>query len=107
LRLLHGKKYHERFKDMRLGEARLVLKDDGSLYLNVVFRQAVVLPEMARMPKLSPLTLMRTPSYMATMTSSRGLRLTRGLLGRAISLSADDTIKDSWQRATGEATGEV
>ena len=45
LRLLHGK-YHDKFRDMKLGEARLVLKDDGSLYLNVVFRQAVMLPEM-------------------------------------------------------------
>jgi len=45
LRLLHGR-YHERFEGMKPGEARLVLKKDGSLYLNVVFRQAVVLPEM-------------------------------------------------------------
>jgi putative transposase len=46
LRLLHGK-YHDKFKDMKLGEAQLVLKDDDSLYLNVVFRQAVVLPEIS------------------------------------------------------------
>jgi putative transposase len=45
LRLLHGR-YHDRFKNMKPGEARLVLKKDGSLYLNVVFRQVVVLPEM-------------------------------------------------------------
>jgi putative transposase len=45
LRLLHGR-YHERFKDMELGGARLVLRDDGNLYLNVVFRQTIVLPEM-------------------------------------------------------------
>jgi putative transposase len=45
LRLLHGR-YHDRFKDMKLGEARLVLKKDGNLYLNVVFRQTIVLPEM-------------------------------------------------------------
>jgi putative transposase len=45
LRLLHGR-YHDRFKDMKLGEARLVLKKDGNLYLNVVFRQTVVLPEV-------------------------------------------------------------
>jgi hypothetical protein len=45
LRLLH-EKYHERFKDMELGEAQLVLKDDGNLYLNVVFRQTIVLPEV-------------------------------------------------------------
>jgi putative transposase len=45
LRLLHGR-YHEKFKDMRLGEAWLVLKDDGNLYLNVVFRQTIVLPEI-------------------------------------------------------------
>jgi putative transposase len=45
LRLLHGK-YHDKFKDMRLGEAWLVLKDDGNLYLNVVFRQTIVLPEI-------------------------------------------------------------
>ena len=47
LRLLYGKKYHERFKDMKPGEARLVLRDNGSLYLNVAFRQAVVLPEIS------------------------------------------------------------
>ncbi|MCL7394421.1 MAG: RNA-guided endonuclease TnpB family protein, partial [Thaumarchaeota archaeon] len=45
LRLLHGK-YHDKFKDMKPGEARLVLRDDGSLYLNVVFRQTIVLPEI-------------------------------------------------------------
>jgi putative transposase len=45
LRLLYGR-YHDRFKDMRLGEARLVLRDDGNLYLNVVFRQTIVLPEI-------------------------------------------------------------
>jgi len=45
LRLLHGK-YHERFKGMELGEARLVLRDDG-LYLNVSFSQRVTLPEMS------------------------------------------------------------
>jgi len=46
LRLLHGK-YHDKSKSMRLGEAQLVLKDDGNLYLNVAFRQAVVLPEIS------------------------------------------------------------
>jgi putative transposase len=46
LRLLHGR-YHEKFKDMKLGEARLVLKDDNNLYLHVAFRQAVVLPEVS------------------------------------------------------------
>jgi putative transposase len=45
LRLLHGR-YHDRFKGMKLGEARLVLRDDGNLYLNVVFRQTIVLPEI-------------------------------------------------------------
>jgi len=45
LRLLHGR-YHDKFKGMKPGEARLVLRDDGSLYLNVVFRQAVMLPEV-------------------------------------------------------------
>jgi len=45
LKLLHCR-YHERFKGMRLGGARLVLKDGGNLYLNVVFRQTIVLPEM-------------------------------------------------------------
>jgi len=43
LRLLHGK-YHNKFKGMEHGEARLVLRDDG-LYLNVSFSQTVVLPE--------------------------------------------------------------
>jgi putative transposase len=46
LRLLHGR-YHDKFKDMKPGEARLVLKDDGNLYLNVVFRRAVMLPEIS------------------------------------------------------------
>ena len=45
LRLLHGR-YYERFKGMALGEARLVLRDDGSLYLSAVFRQTIILPEM-------------------------------------------------------------
>ena len=45
LKLLHCR-YHERFKGMRLGGARLVLKDGGNLYLNVVFRQTIVLPEI-------------------------------------------------------------
>jgi putative transposase len=51
LRLLHGK-YHEKFKNMKLGEARLVLRDDGNLYLNVAFRRAVVLPEMSANAKV-------------------------------------------------------
>jgi putative transposase len=46
------KKYHERFKDMKPGEARLVLKDDGNLYLNVVFRRAVALPEISADAKI-------------------------------------------------------
>jgi putative transposase len=45
VRLLHGR-YHDRFKGTRLGEARLVLREDNNLYLHVVFRQAVVLPEI-------------------------------------------------------------
>ena len=45
LRLLHGR-YHDKFKGMKPGEAWLVLRDDGNLYLNVVFRQAVMLPEV-------------------------------------------------------------
>jgi putative transposase len=45
LKLLYGK-YHQKFKDMKLSEARLVLEKDGNLYLNVVFRQAVMLPEI-------------------------------------------------------------
>ncbi|MCL7394523.1 MAG: hypothetical protein LZ169_06880, partial [Thaumarchaeota archaeon] len=32
---------------MKLGEARLVLRDDSDLYLNVAFRWAVVLPEVS------------------------------------------------------------
>jgi putative transposase len=44
LRLLHGR-YHDKFKNMKPGEAWLVLKED-SLYLHVAFRQAVVLPEI-------------------------------------------------------------
>jgi putative transposase len=46
LKLLYGK-YHERFKGMKLGEARLVLKNDNSLYLHVTFRQTVTLPEVS------------------------------------------------------------
>jgi len=32
---------------MKLGEARLVLRDDSDLYLNIAFRWAVVLPEVS------------------------------------------------------------
>jgi putative transposase len=46
LRLLHGR-YHDRFRGMGFGEARLVLKEDGDLYPNVAFRRAVVLPEIS------------------------------------------------------------
>ena len=46
LKLLHGK-YHDKFKNMKLGEARLVLRDDGNFYLNVTFRLAVMLPEVS------------------------------------------------------------
>jgi putative transposase len=46
LRLLHGR-YHDKFGDMKPSEAQLVLKDDGNLYLNVVFRQTIVLPEIS------------------------------------------------------------
>jgi len=45
LRLFHGK-YHEKFKGMRLGEARLVLREDG-LYLHVAFHRMVALPEVS------------------------------------------------------------
>jgi len=45
LRLLQGK-YHDRFKNMRPGEAQLVLRDDG-LYLNVSFSHMVMLPEIS------------------------------------------------------------
>jgi len=38
-KLLHGD-YHERFKDMRIGQAWLVRRDDG-VYLNVVFSRKV------------------------------------------------------------------
>jgi len=51
LRLLHGR-YHDKFKGMKPGEAWLVLRDDGSLYLNVVFRRAVVLPEVSADAKI-------------------------------------------------------
>jgi putative transposase len=46
LRLLHGR-YHEKFREMGFSEARLVLREDGSLYLHIIFRQAVVLPEIS------------------------------------------------------------
>jgi len=39
LKLLHGK-YHERFKDWRVGQAWLIKKDDN-MFLNVVFRKEV------------------------------------------------------------------
>jgi putative transposase len=45
LRLLHGE-YHEKFRGMEVGEARLVLREDG-LYLNVSFSQMVMLPELS------------------------------------------------------------
>ena len=45
LRLLHGK-CHDKFRGMEVGEARLVLRDDG-LYLNVSFSQMVMLPELS------------------------------------------------------------
>ncbi len=50
LRLLRGK-YHDKFRDMKLGEGRLVLKD-GNLYLNVAFRRAVALPEVSANDKV-------------------------------------------------------
>jgi putative transposase len=46
LKLLHGK-YHDKFKNMKLDEAQLVLRDDGNFYLNVTFRLAVMLPEVS------------------------------------------------------------
>jgi len=46
LRLFHGR-YHDKFRDMELGEARLVLREDGDLYLNVAFSRTVTLPEMS------------------------------------------------------------
>jgi len=51
LRLLHGR-YHDKFKSMELGEARLVLKKGGDLYLNVVFRQTIMLPEISADAKI-------------------------------------------------------
>ena len=45
LKLLH-RRYHEKFKRMEMGEARLVLGDNG-LYLNVSFSQMVMLPELS------------------------------------------------------------
>jgi len=88
LRLLHGK-YHDKFKSMRLGEAQLVLKDDGNIYLNVFFRQAIMLSEVSADARSSPSTLTRTSSSMATTTSLRGLRRTRGLLEPDTSSNAD------------------
>jgi putative transposase len=51
LRLLCGK-YHDRFKEMELGEARLVLREDGDLYLDVAFSRTVMLPEMSAEAKV-------------------------------------------------------
>jgi len=51
LRLLH-REYHERFRGMEHGEARLVLGDDGNLYLNVAFFQMVTLPEISADAKI-------------------------------------------------------
>jgi len=45
LRLLHGE-YHERFRGMEHGEARLVLRDD-CLYLDVALSRTVELPEIS------------------------------------------------------------
>jgi putative transposase len=50
LRLLH-REYHERFRGMEHGEARLVLSDDG-LYLNVAFSQTVTLPDISADAKI-------------------------------------------------------
>jgi len=36
LRLFHGE-YHDKFRKMKRGEARLVLRGDGNFYLNVAF----------------------------------------------------------------------
>jgi len=46
LRLFHGK-YYDRFKEMRICEARLVLREDGNLYFDVAFSWTVMLPEMS------------------------------------------------------------
>jgi putative transposase len=51
LRLLHGR-YHDKFREMKVGEAQLVLKDDSNLYLNVAFRRAIVLPEISANTKV-------------------------------------------------------
>jgi hypothetical protein len=51
LRLLHGR-CHDRFKGMKPGEARLVLEEDGNLYLNVVFPRTAVLPEISAEAKI-------------------------------------------------------
>jgi len=51
LRLLHGR-YHDRFKEMRLSEARLVLKGDDDLYLHAIFLQWVKLPEASAEAKV-------------------------------------------------------
>ena len=51
LKLPHGR-YHEGFKGMRAGEARLVLREDGNLYLNVAFHQMVNLPEVSAEAKI-------------------------------------------------------
>jgi len=51
LRLLHGR-YHDKFRGMMPSEARLVLKEDGNLYLNVAFHQKVNLPEISAEAKV-------------------------------------------------------
>ena len=51
IKAAHGK-YHEKFRGEGLGEARLVLMEDGDLYLDAAFSRTVTLPEMSANAKV-------------------------------------------------------
>jgi putative transposase len=87
LRLLHGK-YHDKFKNMKLGEARLVLKDDNSLYLYVTFRQVVTLPEISADAKIIAIDINENViaygnnEFVERLETSEGIIRTRYFLKR-------------------------
>ncbi|MCL7394308.1 MAG: RNA-guided endonuclease TnpB family protein [Thaumarchaeota archaeon] len=101
LRLLHGR-YHEKFKNMRLGEARLVLKDDGNLYLNVAFHQAVMLPEISADAKVIAVDVNENAivygndDFIERFETNEGIIRTRYFLKRR---RIQSRIRGKWLRA--------
>jgi putative transposase len=101
LRLLHGR-YHEKFKNMRLGEARLVLKDDGNLYLNVAFHQAVMLPEISADAKVIAVDVNENTivygndDFIERFETNEGIIRTRYFLKRR---RIQSRIRGKWLRA--------